>query len=305
MREAYTYKAVLAVSERVCFRLDDVLPEQSALDFARPFMPEALAHSTRHVELDAREQLLLNQIYAHTYLCMFGLVEEFILPFVLEHVRRSLPREDGPRRALLMFASEEAKHIELFTRFRDAFERGFATRCEVVGPAQQVADSVLAHSSLGVALTILHIEWMTQRHYVESVRSDAALEPQIANLLKQHWLEEAQHAKLDTLLAQSIAGRMLQLEIDACIDDYLTIIGELDGLLVAQSALDVEALERARGAAFAAETRARLASVHLTALRSTFVLPGMTHPSFLSTVAELSPRGAARIRERARAFAAA
>jgi hypothetical protein len=305
MREAYTYKAVLAASDRVCFRLDDVLREHSELDFTRPFMPDSLARSSRDGLLDAREQLLFNQIYAHTYLCMFGLVEEFILPFVLDHVRRALPREDGPRRALLVFASEEAKHIELFTRFRAAFERGFATRCEVVGPAQQVVDSVLAHSPLGVALTILHIEWMTQRHYVESVRSDAALEPQIANLLKQHWLEEAQHAKLDTLLAEGIAGRLLQLEIDACVDDYLAVIGELDGLLVAQSTLDVAALERARGAAFAADARARLASSHLAALRSTFVLPGMTHPSFLTTVAELSPRGAARVRERARAFAAA
>lgn len=304
MREAYSYKAVLAASERVCFRLDDVLPAGSELDFERPFLPEALAHS-RHPQLDAREQLLFNQIYAHTYLCMFGLVEEFILPFVLDHAKRALPREDGPRRALLTFASEEAKHIELFTRFRAAFERGFGTPCEVVGPAEAVTAAVLSHTELGVALAILHIEWMTQRHYVESVRTASELEPKIANLLKQHWLEEAQHAKLDTLLAEHIAGRLLQMEIDACVDDYLAIIGALDELLVAQSALDVASLERARGKTLPVETRAQLGRQHLAALRSTFVVSGMTHPSFLSTVAELSPRGAARIRDRSRAQAAA
>ncbi len=32
--------------------------------------------------LSAREKLLLNHIRAHGYLSMFGLVEEFILPFI-------------------------------------------------------------------------------------------------------------------------------------------------------------------------------------------------------------------------------
>jgi hypothetical protein len=153
---------------------------------------------------------------------------------------------------------------------------------------------------LGVALAILHIEWMTQRHYVESVRSDQGIEPKLANLLKQHWLEEAQHAKLDTLLAENIAGGLLQMQIDACVDDYLAIVAELDGLLSAQSELDVAALERARAAEFTPAERQRLASVHLSALRSTFLASGMTHPNFLNTVSELSPRGAARVRERIR-----
>jgi len=54
---------------------------------------------------------------------------------------------------------------------------------------------VLSHDPLGVALVILHIEWMSQRHYVESVRSDERLDPLFKSLLKHHWLEEAQHAR--------------------------------------------------------------------------------------------------------------
>ena len=38
--------------------------------------------------------------------------------------------------------------------------------------------AVLSHSPLGVALVILGIEWMTQKHYLESVRDDEDLDPQ-------------------------------------------------------------------------------------------------------------------------------
>ena len=73
---------------------------------------------------------------------------------------------------------------------------------------------MLAHGPLGVALAILHIEWMTQRHYVDSVRDDQDLDPQFKSLLKHHWMEEAQHAKLDTLMVEAMVRRATRKEID-------------------------------------------------------------------------------------------
>ena len=96
------------------------------------------------------------------------------LPFVIDHVRNSLDADDYRTRALLRFASEEAKHIHLFKRFREEFEDGFEIGCDVIGPAQDIARTVLSHSPLGIGLTILHFEWMTQRHYLESVRTDSS-----------------------------------------------------------------------------------------------------------------------------------
>ena len=107
------------------WQLDDVLREDQDLDFTRNFMPESLARTGALRSLNAFEQRTLNQIAAHEYLCMFGVVEEFILPFLLDHARPHLREDDWRVRALLNFASEEAKHIHLFKRFHAAFVRGF------------------------------------------------------------------------------------------------------------------------------------------------------------------------------------
>ena len=48
---------------------------------------------------------------------MFGLVEEFILPFAVDHAQAQLLGDDYQVRALLQFAGEEAKHIHLFKTF--------------------------------------------------------------------------------------------------------------------------------------------------------------------------------------------
>ena len=64
---------------------------------------------------------MLNHIRGHEYLCIFGLVEEFILPFVLDHARTRLHDDDYRIRALLQFAGEEAKHIQLFRRYHAPF----------------------------------------------------------------------------------------------------------------------------------------------------------------------------------------
>ena len=174
--------------------------------------------------LSDEEKLTLNHIRAHDYLSIFGLVEEFILPFLMDHVRPSLPDADDVRvRAMMQFAAEEAKHIQLFKRFHETFTKGFGQECEVIGPPEAVAKVVLAHDPLSVAMTILMIEWMTQSHYVESVRGDTRLEPSFVNLLRCHWMEEAQHAKLDTLMVQDMAKDMSQQQFKQAIDGFLEI----------------------------------------------------------------------------------
>ena len=54
---------------------------------------------------------------------------------------------------MLQFACEEAKHIQLFKRFREDFEAGFGTSCDVIGPPEAIAQAVLGHHPLAVALT--------------------------------------------------------------------------------------------------------------------------------------------------------
>ena len=67
---------------------------------------------------------------------------------------------------------------------------------------------MLGHQPLAVALTILHIEWMTQRHWIDAVQDNQELDPQFKSLLKHHWMEESQHSKLDTLMVESLSAPM-------------------------------------------------------------------------------------------------
>src|SRR5262249_29897774 len=132
------------------------------LDFTKPFLPEGLARVSALQFLSADEQRTLNQIRGHAYLSIFGLVEEFILPFVLDQARNAIHGDEYLERALLEFAGEEGKHLPLFRRFREEFKARFGVECEVIGPPEAVAKHVLSHPVLSVALLTLHIEWMVQ-----------------------------------------------------------------------------------------------------------------------------------------------
>jgi hypothetical protein len=296
MTRARTYQDILETSERASWRLDDVLPPDAGFDFQRPFLPEALAGTAGLDFLGARERLLVNQIRGHGYLAMFGIVEEFILPFVLDQARKDLGGDHDRTRALLGFATEEAKHIELFRRFRAAFERGTGLRPAVVGPPEAIARAVLGHGALGVALAILHIEWMTQRHYIDAVKGDAGLEPRMKSLLHHHWIEEAQHARLDGLVAFELAGALDHAEIAQGISDYLAICAALDGLLAAQVDLDLATLGDAAAVKLSPAQEARYRDLQRAATRWTFIGSGITHPSFLAVVDRISTAGGARVR---------
>lgn len=298
----YSYRDVLAASERVNWRVEDLIGGSKRLDFGKPFLPESLARTEPLGFLAAEERLKLNQIRGHGYLSIFGLVEEFILPFVLDHARGRLNAEDVRVRALLKFAGEEAKHIHLFRLFRREFEEGFGVPCQVVGPAQAVADAVLAHDPLAVALAILHIEWMTQAHYVESVKDDHDLDPQFKSLLKHHWMEEAQHAKLDTLMVEALAEGRSAGEIARAVEEYLEIVSFLDAGLAQQVAFDATAFTQATGRALDAAEEAAFRAAQHRAQRWTFLGSGMAHPNFLATLGRLSADARARVEDAAPAY---
>jgi hypothetical protein len=78
-----------------------------------------------------------------------------------------------------------------YSSFAQEFEQGFGVHCPVIGPPEAIASAILAHDPLGVAITTLHIEWMVQRHYLDSVKDNQRLDPQFKSLLKHHWIGSA------------------------------------------------------------------------------------------------------------------
>ena len=301
MYHDFNYQSALASSLRAQWQIDDVLREDQELDFSRNFLPDSLARTAGLPGLTADEQRTLNQIAAHEYLCIFGVVEEFILPFLMDHARPALSGDDWRVRALLNFASEEAKHIHLFKRFHEAFVRGFPVECQMIGPSEAIGAKVLSHDPLAVGLVILMIEWMTQQHYLGSIRDDGDIDPLFKSLMRHHWMEEAQHAKLDTLIVDALAEGRSEDEIQRAIDEFFEIGMFLDEGLKAQAGFNVDALEKVIGRKI--ENREELIAQQHQAARWTYLGSGLVHERFQATLEAISPKAAARIAEAAPMFA--
>jgi len=106
MQHNYSYQSALTASDRIGWKVEDLIGGDKKLDFTKRFMPKSLAQVKQLSFLTPQEQLILNQIRGHEYLAMFGLVEEFILPYVVDHARPQLSGDDYRVRALLQFADE-------------------------------------------------------------------------------------------------------------------------------------------------------------------------------------------------------
>jgi hypothetical protein len=300
MLQRASYESVLASSLKGAWQLDDVFPPDQDLDFSRNFLPESLARTAALGNLSADEQRALNHINAHQYLRMFAMVEEFIIPALLDHSRTMVRGQPAALRAMLNFAGEEAKHIHMFERFEDAFVRQFPVVCEMIGPSEAIGAEVLRHRPLAVGLTILMFEWMSQVHYVDSVKDSGDIDPLFKKMLKHHWIEEAQHAKLDTLVIDAMRSELDADGLDASIDDFLEILAFFDAGLQAQAGLNLDALERLTGRKL--DDRDAIQDQQHQAARWTFLGSGLTHRTFIETLEELSPQGAARVAQAAAAF---
>jgi hypothetical protein len=294
MYHDFNYPAVLMSGARTTWQVEDVLPQGADLDFTRPFMPEALAAVSLVPGLSKSEALTLNHIRGHEYLAIFGLVEEFILPFVLDHILQDCAGDDRVR-ALLKFASEEAKHIQLFKGFEALFSASFASPCAMIGPSEAIGKHVLRHDPLSISLMILQIEWMTQSHYLDGVRDDAGIDSLFASLLRHHWIEECQHAKLDTLLVEALAALRKPEEVEAAVDGYLDIVSFFDDGFRSQATLNLAAFEAAIGRELDALTRQAFLGCQHQSLRWTYLGSGMTHPNFRATLGDISAAALTRV----------
>jgi hypothetical protein len=292
----YDYGSTYRQSLQVNWQVDDIIGGEKTLNFAKPMLPEVWVDADALDFLSKKEKLVVNHIRSHSYLYLFGFVEESIVPFVVDHVQGRLHKAAPEElRALLHFAEEEVKHIELFQRFCQEFRGGFGSTCDVLGEPEKVAAAILSKSPLGAGLAILQIEWMTLLHYVSSVRDSVDIDPQFASLLRHHWLEESQHAKLDTMIVEALARPLSDREVQEGIDDYLAIGGMLEEGLAAQMEMDMASFTRATGRTFTEDEAERYREVQRKSYRKTFLTSGMRQSKFQSILASISPEGAQKV----------
>jgi hypothetical protein len=153
-----------------------------------------------------------------------------------------------------------------------------------------------------VGIAILHIEWITLRHYIEGVRDNQDMDPQFRSLLKHHWLEESQHTKLDTLIVEELAGKASEEEIDRAFEEYGKIGAFIDEGIKQQAEFDTEAFVAATGRKLTKSERQEMIDAVTKGMRWTYLGTGMTHPNFLSTVEAIKPEAKAQIEAMAPGF---
>ena len=299
----YTYQECLDNSKRVSWLEDDVLADKN-FDFSKRFLPNRLTGVDEIGCLSENEKRQLNQIMGNGYCHIFAFVEEFIIPTVTEEVMKDVYGDEVRARSLLRFAEEELKHQELFRKSVELFGQGFGSECGLIPGREEVAKVVRSKSKLAVMILTAIIEWFTQLHYIEHVRDDSDLDGLFRDILRFHWMEEAQHAKLDTLLIGEVAEHLTLEERETAIDEVLELGGAIDGLLAQQIGLNIEALGKVTGRTFTAAEKEEITTKTQRAWRWTFLVSGLEHPNVVKAIGELTTLGPGKIEGVAAALSA-
>ena len=299
----YTYQECLETSKRVSWLEDNVLADKN-FDFSKRFLPNRLTGVDEIGCLNDHEKLLLNQIMGNAYCHIFAFVEEFIIPTVTEEAMKDVYGDEVRARSLLRFAEEEFKHQEMFRRSVELFGQGFGTECGLIPGREEVAEVVRSKSKLAVMVLTAIIEWFTQLHYIEHVRDNSDLDGLFRDLLRYHWMEEAQHAKLDTLLIGEVAEDLTLEQRETAIDEVIELGGAIDGLLAMQIGMNIDALERVTGRTFTADEKDEITAITQRACRWTFLVSGLRHPNIVKAVGELTTLGPEKVNGVAAALSA-
>lgn len=297
----YSYSEVLQNSLKVAWTERQVLDGRD-FDYSKRFLPNRLSGVDGIRSLNQGEKLKLNQIMGNAYLHIFAFVEEYIIPQALEAAEKDIYGDETRLRTLLRFAEDESKHQALFRKSSALFEKGFGVRPGLIPGREAVARVVLSKSRLTSYLLTSMIEWFTQLHYVEHVKDGSELDGLFRDIVRYHWMDEAQHAKIDSLLIDEIIQEIGDEDRETAVDELLELGGAVDGLLSQQADLDLVSLEAAIARTLSADEKEEIKEKTLRAYRWTFLVSGLEHPSFVQIVSELTRRGPEKLKAVARAL---
>ena len=274
------YAQIVRLSKKSEWQIDrDVLGNRE-FDFSRNFLPAGLSRVDKIPFLGTHDARLLSQIQGRTYAYVFGLVERFISAKMLDQGRAHALDDQHAMEALVRFTNDELKHQELFRRVEQMIADQMPLGYRQVANASDVARAVLAASTWAVLALTCHIELFVQSHYVESIVTTADLCPLFKDVFMYHWKDESQHVVLDELEWKDEHARLSPAQRDLAVDDLISLVGAVDGILQAQSAADVEYFSQIASREFSATEVAELKRVVLGAYRWQYIITGVRHPHF-------------------------
>lgn len=242
--EEYSYAACLRNSEKVVWRVDDVLPASTTLDPALPLWPAEF--TPRLQGLTAPEAKTANQLFGLTYIHLLAFVEEYIIVMAARHAHAEVFGDNTALRALLRFSEEEIKHQTLFRRYLEFYARHFG-RIEAIKNPVEIASVILEHAPMAVLLITIHLELLTQHHYKAAIKNSLELEPAFVSVLKHHWLEESHHAKLGVLELLRLVDTSSEEERREAYASYLRILNSMGELFREQGEMNAAELSQRFG----------------------------------------------------------
>jgi len=244
------------------------------------YLPDGLSLIDEFTTLSEVEKRFVNQIQGRTYANVFGLVERYINAKILELSRDYWLGDQVALEALVRFSDEELKHQALFRRIDSMIGEVLPAGYRFDVDPDGVAGVVLGKSTWAVLMLTLDIELFTQAHYRQSIDSDAALSPLFKDVFLYHWKEESQHAILDELeLKRHDAGISADAR-DQGVDDFIALVGAVDGILQAQAVADAGYFAMACGRSVDAGEAAAIEAAFLRAYRWQYIHSGAQHPHF-------------------------
>lgn len=283
----YTYGECIEQSYRVNWKIKDVLGNLD-FDLERPWLPAALSGGSAIFCLSSEEKQKLTQVEMGAYAHLFAFVETFIAPLMADLALDSQGVNGAAFEALTNFASEEVKHIHLFREVVRRVDVKLGFPLDLVAGQTEVAQAVLSKNKGAVLLLTSAIEWFTQHHYLRSISQSDELDPLTREIFRCHWMEEAQHARLDHLETLRLFKDMSTVERQEAIEDLIWLLVAMDGLLEQQALLDVANLAKHLQRQFTEEEHLQILAGLLQAKRHCFIESGITHPNFLELFLSVS-----------------
>jgi len=282
------YAKTIENSRRLRWDIDKDVFRGRQFDFAGNFLPDGLSLISKMAFLAPGDARLLSQIQGRTYANVFGLVERFINAKVLELSREHWMGDQTALEALVGFSQDELRHQELFRRVEQMIAAGMPAGYVFQPKPDEVAMAVLGKSTWAVLALTYHIELFTQVHYLESIKPDASLSPLFKDVFLYHWKDESQHALIDELEWPRADEKLTPAERDQAVDDFIALVGAVDGLLKMQATEDVAYFLANATGRYDSRQVEEIGQGVLRAYRWQHIVSGAQHPRFLKLLVAMT-----------------
>jgi hypothetical protein len=281
------YARCINVSKRVRWDIDEDVIRGRSFNRSDKYLPDGLSLIPEFTTLSEDEKRFVSQIQGRTYANVFGLVERFINAKVLEVSQDHWLGDQVALEALVRFSDEELKHQALFRRINDMIGETLPVGYRFDIDSDAVAGAVLGKSTWAVLALTLDIELFTQLHYRQSIESDDELSALFKDVFLYHWKEESQHAILDELELKRHDAGMTADEREQAVDDFIELVGAVDGILQAQAKADAGYFTANCGRGVDKDEAEAIVLEFLNAYRWQYIHSGTAHPTFTKVLSNL------------------